>query len=356
VTPLRILFVSSDRRKHGAFLAHLSFVAKTEYKSGWFEAELFITLRDTHAPSSHAPSAPASSLLCVTIPSKSEAAAFDKALSQSLRGRVWCEALAAAPIGKSAPVLTAIPALGIGSIFRGSTHQRAAEATRISSALSDLDSLMNEAQTMVSLAKKMGSSLHSTAGERQDSDSLEFASMLRDLGVDASVASPSPSSAHVAASPATVHASADTAFHKQLCTQVDGLMGAVLANNGGIFSVSDAYCVLNRARGTDLVSPDDFVRVCRQSRSFDVATLPSGVLVLRTHEFCAPGAMTARILRAFDQRHAADGMGELEAAAALRLSLPLALQVLLDAEQAGVLCRDEGGSGGVTFWRNVFVF
>jgi ESCRT-II complex subunit VPS36 len=334
-------------------MVHLSFVAKSECKNGWFEAELTITLRDNvaHPPSSLRASS-ASATMCVTIPSKSEAAALEKALGQSLRGRVWCADLASAPIGKSAPALSAIPALGIGSIFRGSTHQRAAEATRISSALSDLDSLMNEAHSIVSLTKKMASSLHSVAGERHDSDSHEFASMLRDLGVDASV-SPAP----VAASPAPVDASTDTAFHKQLRTQVDTLMGAVLANNGGIFSVSDAYCVLNRARGTDLVSPDDFVRVCRQSRAFDVATLPSGVLVLRTHEFRAPGAMTARILRAFDQRHdsaAASGMGELEAAAALRLSLPLALQALLDAESAGALCRDEGGSGGVTFWRNVF--
>jgi hypothetical protein len=49
------------------------------------------------------------------------------------------------------------------------------------------------------------------------------------------------------------------------------------------------------------------------------------------------------------------GVSVLEVSGALRLSLPLAEQVLKQAERAGKLCRDEGGhDGDVRFWRNFF--
>ena len=36
----------------------------------------------------------------------------------------------------------------------------------------------------------------------------------------------------------------------------------VLAHAGGILPLTDLYCLYNRARGTDLVSPDDLLKAC----------------------------------------------------------------------------------------------
>ena len=54
---------------------------------------------------------------------------------------------------------------------------------------------------------------------------------------------------------------------------------------GGLMALSDAYCRINRARGLDLLSPEDFYQACRlmQQLGFPVKlrTFESGVSVLQ---------------------------------------------------------------------------
>jgi len=54
---------------------------------------------------------------------------------------------------------------------------------------------------------------------------------------------------------------------------------------GGIMTLSDAFCRVNRAR-TELLSPEDFLLACRQMNDSDnspvkMRTFESGVLVLQ---------------------------------------------------------------------------
>ena len=96
------------------------------------------------------------------------------------------------------------------------------------------------------------------------------------------------------------------------------------------------------------VSPEDLLNAARLGSTFHLATLPSRVLVLRRNELADPQVMASRILAAIEACR--NGITALEAAAALRLSVPLSEQVLLAAEKQGVLCRDEGGAD-VRFWK-----
>jgi ESCRT-II complex subunit VPS36 len=80
-------------------------------------------------------------------------------------------------------------------------------------------------------------------------------------------------------------------YHSELATEVEKfLCSGVLAKLGGVVALIDLYCMYNRARGTDLVSPDDIHRACRILTSIHggkilMKTFPSGVKVVQLKEF-----------------------------------------------------------------------
>jgi ESCRT-II complex subunit VPS36 len=48
-------------------------------------------------------------------------------------------------------------------------------------------------------------------------------------------------------------------YHEELAKQLADSLQKHLAKNGMI-ALTDAYCLYNRARGTDLISPEDMYR------------------------------------------------------------------------------------------------
>lgn len=54
---------------------------------------------------------------------------------------------------------------------------------------------------------------------------------------------------------------------------------------GGMMALTDAYCRVNRARGLELVSPDDLLNACRQLAPLNLPIIlrifDSGVMVLQ---------------------------------------------------------------------------
>lgn len=53
-------------------------------------------------------------------------------------------------------------------------------------------------------------------------------------------------------------------YHRELANEVESfLCKGVLEKQGGVVALIDLYCMYNRARGTDLVSPDDIFMAVR---------------------------------------------------------------------------------------------
>jgi ESCRT-II complex subunit VPS36 len=80
---------------------------------------------------------------------------------------------------------------------------------------------------------------------------------------------------------------AGNAYHEQLARQFADLL---LADNrlrrlGSILTLTDAYCLYNRARGTDLISPEDLLQAATMLRPLRLGlhldSFPSGVKVGR---------------------------------------------------------------------------
>ncbi len=50
-------------------------------------------------------------------------------------------------------------------------------------------------------------------------------------------------------------------YHIELSRQLADFLATPLSRCGGLLSLPDVYCLFNRARGTELVSPDDLLQV-----------------------------------------------------------------------------------------------
>jgi ESCRT-II complex subunit VPS36 len=125
----------------------------------------------------------------------------------------------------------------------------------------------------------------------------------------------------------------------------------------------DVYCLFNRARGTELVSPDDLLAACEL---FEALGLPlrlrrfaSGVIVVQgaQHTDAALCRRIGALVAPGGGGGAGDALGPALSATAvgMALGLPVALarEALQVAEAAGVLCRDDGPEG-LRFFRNFF--
>lgn len=186
--------------------------------------------------------------------------------------------------------------VGVAGIMNREAEKNSQTAAHLAVAFQDLDALMGMAAEMVKLAEKfrgvMGpdgaitlspsshsssssslSSLHAAAAGGSSGSLLGTAE-----GANAAVggAGAGPSSgeqllldsetqlqliAMGITSPVT-RASAGVRFQQELARQLADFLAAPLAKAGGVMMLPDVYCLFNRARGTELVSPDDLMQAC----------------------------------------------------------------------------------------------
>ncbi len=57
-----------------------------------------------------------------------------------------------------------------------------------------------------------------------------------------------------------MHITAGARYHTELSRQLADFLAAPLARARGLLQLPDVYCLFNRARGTELVSPDDLLK------------------------------------------------------------------------------------------------
>ncbi|CAI5471595.1 unnamed protein product [Closterium sp. Yama58-4] len=160
---------------------------------------------------------------------------------------------------------------GVGGILRREAEQKQATDRSLQEAFSDLNALMAKASEMVKLAERMRQKLQ----QQQGAASGEIAPSL------SSSSSSSSSSAAAASeelqdlllkmgieSPVT-RETAGALYHRQLSRELADFIGPVLEKTGGTMLLVDVYCIFNRARGTELISPDDLLKACSLWSSFN---------------------------------------------------------------------------------------
>jgi len=70
-------------------------------------------------------------------------------------------------------------------------------------------------------------------------------------------------------------------YHQALAYEIEKFLDTIIGKFGGVIGMVDLYCMYNRARGTDLISPEDLNIACSNinynSKNFALKTYASGV-------------------------------------------------------------------------------
>jgi len=75
-------------------------------------------------------------------------------------------------------------------------------------------------------------------------------------------------------------------YHHELAYEIEKFLESVVDKFGGVVGLVDLYCMYNRARGTDLISPEDLNLACGRlnniSQKFMLKVYRSGVKTIQS--------------------------------------------------------------------------
>lgn len=270
---------------------------------------------------------------------------FHSALRETLSARVWEISLTNETVLKSPEPLTNVndrlariqKRTGIGGIERHLEAKAKATDENIALAFQDLSVLMAMAKDMVGLSKSISGKIREQKGEISDDETVRFKSYLLSLGIEDPVTRDNFTS--------------NTAYFNSLAQQICEMLLDPIEELGGMMSLADVYCRVNRARGLELLSPEDLLHACEQLNGpIKLRRFPSGAMVLQLEshddELIAIDVLEKVI--------AAESLAVEELAKQLGISLLLAKERLLVAERLGKVCRDESVEG-LRFYANLLL-
>ncbi|KAH8261507.1 hypothetical protein KR044_010345 [Drosophila immigrans] len=270
---------------------------------------------------------------------------FHSALRETLTARVWEISLTSETILKGpAPLANVNDRLariqkrtGIGGIERHLEAKAKATDENIALAFQDLSVLMAMAKDMVGISKSISGKIREQKGEISDDETVRFKSYLLSLGIDDPVTRDNFTS--------------NTAYFNSLAQQICEMLLDPIEEHGGMMSLADVYCRVNRARGLELLSPEDLLHACEQlSGPIKLRRFPSGAMVLQLESH--DDELIA--IDTLEKVSAAESLAVEELAKQLDISLLLAKERFLVAERLGKVCRDESVEG-LRFYPNLLL-
>ncbi|XP_046978436.1 vacuolar protein-sorting-associated protein 36 [Vanessa cardui] len=276
--------------------------------------------------------------------------AFYKALSEAVAAKAWERAQQVStssnlPASDSTPKPSVTPInskirSGIVGIERSIEEQHRATDQSISVAFQDLKKLMEKAKEMVTISKTISSKIREKQGDISEDDTVRFKSYLMSLGIDDPVTRDTFRS--------------DSEYYMGLAQQISDMMVAVLIDCGGIMSLADVWCRVNRARGLELISPEDLLNACKLLQNVDspmsLRKFPSGACVLQLNS-----NRDEEIAKATSQLLEENGfLTPVKLSQIANVSVLLARERLFTTESLGLACRDESIEG-LAFYPNMFL-
>jgi ESCRT-II complex subunit VPS36 len=238
---------------------------------------------------------------------------------------------------------------GISGIEREAKKRERAIDRTLEQAFADLDALMANAKTVVDLSHRLAAQGARAGGELSTEQGRnDLLSAMSDMGI---------------ANPITKEM-AGSQYHMQLAREMAEFLPNLVHREGGMLLLTDVYCLVNRARGTQLITPMDCVTACQLFSQLGGTPLrlkefDSGVKAVVADDR-TEGNIAQRIRTQLqEEEKQADGVNSTVWSAGrtyisvspLRLSnlwhisIVLAKQYLFVAEQLQVLCRDESTHG-----------
>ncbi|CAK9869386.1 unnamed protein product [Sphagnum jensenii] len=251
-----------------------------------------------------------------------------------------------ASVHKRPTVSTLNPAMaGVSGILRKEQEQWEETDKNLHDAFQDLNGLMSKAKEMVILAEKMRVRLLTGQASTVEEEGVGTNQEMQDWMLSVGITSP------------VTKESAGALYHQQLSRQLADFVREPLKRSGGMLAMVDAYCLFNRARGTELISPEDLLQACTIWQTLDVPVrlrkFDSGVMVIQSKSQSDDEVFLRLTMLVSNGEAEKLGVSAAEAARALGMAPALAREQLLAAEGQGLLCRDDGVDG-LRFFSNFF--
>lgn len=229
---------------------------------------------------------------------------------------------------------------GIIGIERSLQERQKATDESISMAFQDLKKLMEMAKDMVTISKTISAKIRERQGDITEDETVRFKSYLMSLGIDDPVTRDTYKSSNE--------------YFRELAKQLADILEEPIKEVGGMMTLTDVYCRVNRARGLELLSPDDLLNASRQLASLGLPIVlrafDSGVMVLqaRSHDDESVVNFVTDLLQERGSITAE------ELARSDGISVLLARERLLVTEKRGKACRDDNIEA-LKFYPNFFL-
>ncbi|XP_058832994.1 vacuolar protein-sorting-associated protein 36 [Topomyia yanbarensis] len=226
---------------------------------------------------------------------------------------------------------------GIVGIERKLVEKQKQTDDNISMAFKDLGKLMEMAKEMVAISKVVSTKIRERQGDISEDETVRFKSYLMSLGIDDPVTRDGTRS--------------NSEYFMKLSQQLCEMLLDPISEAGGMMSLADVYCRVNRARGLELLSPEDLLEACKLLIGpIKLREFPSGAMVLQLENH--DDELVSRETTELAKKNTSISADEL--ARVVGISLLLANERLLAAERLGQLCRDESIEG-LRFYPNLFL-
>ena len=230
----------------------------------------------------------------------------------------------------------------------------------------EVETLMREAKELTNVIHRYVATLEKNSksdnNNNNEGNDQELTSMLSHMGMITAIPDKN-----------TSNSKSSMIYYETLARQISDFLlqnkaFSIAKGGNGIMTLTDVYCLFNRARGANMISPEDLITSLEQMdrlglkmkiREFEHG---SGVSVLQETRF-DDSAIVQKITNYINRKgsnscgsggRVSVGVTALEAGRILKISPLLAKEQLLSAEQNGYLCRDITLEG-TRFFCNLFL-
>lgn len=195
---------------------------------------------------------------------------FVQSLNETISARIWetTEIDQSTTDNENKPVPRIKLRTGIVGIERSLQERQKQTDENITLAFKDLSKLMTMAKDMVAISKVISSKIRERNGDISEDETVRFKSYLMSLGIDDPVTRD--------------NAQSNSEYFRLLAQQICEMLLDPITEAGGMMSMADVYCRVNRARGLELLSPEDLLNACHSlDGPIRLRTFPSGAMVLQ---------------------------------------------------------------------------
>lgn len=255
---------------------------------------------------------------------------FATALSKALTRQEWEHDDQRSKVVRRAPGTTR--RVGVDAIISSNNmrHQQAAKLTD-TAFTGDVETLLKEAKELVLIINKYVATLDREKETNQDEDTRQLMDLLQNMGMTSALSKAD-------------YKGREDAYLDQVARELADFMRPRFSPTQPVLTLTDVYCLFNRARGSHLLSPEDIVNAAMRCRELhlglSVTTFPSGLKVFQDDRWADPAMVAGRL-----EQLLADGkytsLTAMDVSRAWHVSAVLATEQLQAVERAGHLVRDE---------------